>query len=177
MEHIGARLRELISAKTIERIRYVQMKETTGISVDIWKNFWFNRKKPDAEMIESVARAWPEYAYWLATGATDLKHGHICPVNAICLEKRKEDNNIGNVNYFRRSINACIAIEEAISGSSPEQAKEITTHIINFLNGENIHEINNETYLVVDNIFKQIKSTNTASSLRDAEVKLEKNND
>lgn len=28
-------------------------------------------------MIQAVSRLWPEYAFWLATGVTDAKHGHI----------------------------------------------------------------------------------------------------
>ncbi|WP_139133208.1 hypothetical protein [Pandoraea sp. ISTKB] len=77
MEQIGDRLKLLISARTDDRLRYVQLETVTGISADRWKNFWFGRKRADAEMIEAASKAWPETAFWLACGATDVQFGHI----------------------------------------------------------------------------------------------------
>jgi hypothetical protein len=34
-------------------------------------------------MIECLARLWPSYAFWLATGITDAKHGHISCRNGV----------------------------------------------------------------------------------------------
>ncbi|MCW5134610.1 MULTISPECIES: hypothetical protein [Burkholderia] len=79
MENIDERIRHLISAKTDDSRRYKQLEEATGISAAIWKNFWFGRKRPDADMVERLSVAWPAHAFWLATGLSDLAYGHRVP--------------------------------------------------------------------------------------------------
>ncbi|WP_146123133.1 hypothetical protein [Burkholderia multivorans] len=79
MGNIDERIRQLISAKTDDSRRYKQLEEATGIPAATWKNFWFARKRPDADMVERLSLAWPAYAFWLATGLPDLAYGHRIP--------------------------------------------------------------------------------------------------
>ena len=76
---IRERMKHVISAQTADKARYIQLKELTGISGDVWKNFWFDRREPDAHMLESLCIAWPQYAFWLSTGITDPIYGHVAP--------------------------------------------------------------------------------------------------
>lgn len=78
---VKERMKFVIAAETADRSRYVQLKDVTGISGDVWKNFWFDRREPDAYMLETLSQAWPKYAFWLATGITDPERGHIAPSN------------------------------------------------------------------------------------------------
>lgn len=107
MEKIGDRLRQLIAAKTDSRLRYVQLESTTEISADLWKNFWFGRKKADAEMIEAASKAWPEHAFWLATGITDVQFGHVAAVSENTFpEAHPRQTYPASSEYFRASVRA-----------------------------------------------------------------------
>jgi hypothetical protein len=37
------------------------------------------RRVPSSKMIETAARLWPKYAFWLASGLTDEEYGHTYP--------------------------------------------------------------------------------------------------
>lgn len=76
---IKNRMRQVIATGTPDRSRYIDLMEKTGISANIWKNFWFDRKEPDAHMVERLCQAWPEYALWVTTGVSDVAHGHKAP--------------------------------------------------------------------------------------------------
>lgn len=107
MEQIGDRLKLLVSARTDDRLRYVQLETITGISADRWKNFWFGRKKADAEMIEAVSKAWPETAFWLACGASDVQFGHIAGSSENTFpEAPLRQTMPATVEYLRASVRA-----------------------------------------------------------------------
>jgi hypothetical protein len=74
------RLKFLISQKTPERGRFTMLAELGGAPMESWKAFWHGRQRPTTDMLQAVARNWPEYAYWLATGGTDQQYGHRAPV-------------------------------------------------------------------------------------------------
>ncbi|WP_186165182.1 hypothetical protein [Burkholderia gladioli] len=115
MEKIGDRLKQLIAAKTDDRLRYVQLESATGISADLWKNFWFGRKKADAEMIEAASKTWPENAFWLATGITDTQFGHVATIpDATYPELNPRQSMPASSEYFRASVRARAAAFECI---------------------------------------------------------------
>jgi len=59
------------------RGKFAQLEEMTGIGAESWKSFYYGRQRPNPDMIEAVCRAWPEYAFWIATGFTDSAAGDI----------------------------------------------------------------------------------------------------
>ncbi|NHZ90182.1 hypothetical protein F2P45_14320 [Massilia sp. CCM 8733] len=76
---IADRLRSLIDARTDKRGKFAQLEELTLIPAENWKSFYYNRQRPNPDMIEALAIAWPECAFWLATGIEDELHGHLDP--------------------------------------------------------------------------------------------------
>lgn len=76
---IATRLNALIREKTADRRRAKELEELTGIPATSWKNILSGKQRPTCHMIESAAKQWPEYAFWLATGLTDSKYGHSAP--------------------------------------------------------------------------------------------------
>ncbi|MEK6368044.1 MAG: hypothetical protein V4803_16600 [Burkholderia gladioli] len=130
MEHIGDRLKMLIATRTDDRLRYVQLENTTGISADRWKNFWFGRKKADAEMIEAVSKAWPENAFWLACGSTDCKFGHVAPMPALAFPENTNSAKPASAEYFRALVRAkdcALAIVERLNERTGADADEKLT--------------------------------------------------
>ena len=71
------RLKIILEKRTPSRGRFNELSQVSKVPVDTWKSFWYGRQRPTVEMIETVAKLWPEYAFWLITGLTDQTHGHI----------------------------------------------------------------------------------------------------
>lgn len=125
MEKIGDRLKQLIAAKTDDRLRYVQLESATGISADLWKNFWFGRKKADADMIEAASKTWPENAFWLATGVTDAQFGHVAGIpDATFPEPNPRQGMPASSEYFRASVRARAAAFACIDALQSDAKNE-----------------------------------------------------
>jgi len=58
------------------------MAELTAISPTNWQNVMRRKQRPTAEMIEAVARVWPEYVAYISTGKTALPEQKI-PANGV----------------------------------------------------------------------------------------------
>lgn len=60
------------------------LAKRTGIRHDSWRNLLkvqnAGKQRPTHQMIQSIAREYPEYAFWLATGLTHEEAGHISPI-------------------------------------------------------------------------------------------------
>lgn len=74
---IQARLRAVIETVTDERGRFAELEKLTQVSANSWKSFWHGRQRPTCDMIEAICTHWPHHAFWIATGITDAKFGHV----------------------------------------------------------------------------------------------------
>ncbi len=45
-------------------------------------------RSPRADVLEAIAREWPQYSYWLLTGETMPEQGHISPE----IERARKDS-------------------------------------------------------------------------------------
>jgi len=125
MEKIGDRLKQLIAVKTDDRLRYVQLESTTGISADLWKNFWFGRKKADADMIEAASKTWPEHALWLASGITDVQFGHVAGLSESTFpEAHPRQGMPASGEYFRASVRARDAAYACVDALNANEKRE-----------------------------------------------------
>jgi hypothetical protein len=79
MKTITERLKALIDHTLLPERKFKALEELTNISSGTWRTWWNRDSKPSGEMIEAVAKNWPECAFWLVTGITDPEHGHISP--------------------------------------------------------------------------------------------------
>jgi hypothetical protein len=95
--NIADRLKTLIDTNADKRGKFAQLEGMTNISSENWKSFYYGRQRPNPDMIEAVAKLWPEHAFWLVTGITDAQRGHIDPygppetgtsLDAIYMERR-----------------------------------------------------------------------------------------
>lgn len=73
------RLVALICARVPEKGRFRTLAAKSQLTEDAWRGMWYDRQRASVFMIEFAAREWPECAFWLATGITDLRHGHVAP--------------------------------------------------------------------------------------------------
>ena len=83
-----------------------------GTLVSLWRRwrsppyagrgFW--EKLASLTMIQALARLWPSYAFWLATGITDTANGHIAPMTALTFPERVYSDDGGSSSYFHQSL-------------------------------------------------------------------------
>jgi hypothetical protein len=77
MDDIFERFKTVIRQNTAENRRWVELAELTDIPATSWNKAVNGKQRPTAEMIEAVGCLWPEYVFWMITGVTDAKHGHV----------------------------------------------------------------------------------------------------
>ena len=78
-DSISTRLKLVIYCNTKEKRRFPQLETLTGIPQATWRSWWKHGVVPSGALVEAVAKQWPEFAYWLATGMTDIDCGHRMP--------------------------------------------------------------------------------------------------
>lgn len=76
---LAMRLKTLIYAEIKESKRYATLEMLTDIPAATWRSWWIRGVSPSGQMIESVSKKWPQYAFWLITGITDIRCGHGMP--------------------------------------------------------------------------------------------------
>ncbi|QYG05078.1 hypothetical protein [Janthinobacterium sp. PAMC25594] len=100
---IADRLKVIIDSKTDKRGKFAQLESITPITAENWKSFYYGRQRPNADMIEAIARAWPQYALWLATGYVDPAYGHSAPSDHGFPKKSMDQSNTAA--YFKEVEN------------------------------------------------------------------------
>lgn len=81
-----------------------RLGEQTGIPAQRWRNVVSGRQKATTAMVEALAKRWPQYGFWLATGITDVANGHRAPVNAVTYPERVQLDDGFSAAYFRSAI-------------------------------------------------------------------------
>lgn len=72
-------MRLVILSQTPEKRRFPILESLTGVSENTWRTWWNRGGTPSGALVEGVGRAWPEFAFWLTTGLTDVEYGHRIP--------------------------------------------------------------------------------------------------
>jgi hypothetical protein len=106
MEPLHARLKAVIERHTQAHRRFKELEEKTSISAATWKTYWTRGSRPSAELIEAVGKAWPEYAFWIGTGVTDEKHGHVSAVAEETFPETGRSAQSACTAYFKACIQA-----------------------------------------------------------------------
>jgi hypothetical protein len=76
---LAERFASLLRERTEEARRFKALEDESGIPAVSWRTAMNGGQRPTAEMLEVVAGKWPEHAYWLLTGCTDNRNGHVSP--------------------------------------------------------------------------------------------------
>lgn len=76
---LATRLKLLLMAETKERGRYSSLEADTGIPAATWRTWWNRGGAPGGQLVEAAGKKWPQFAFWLVTGHTDIRCGHDMP--------------------------------------------------------------------------------------------------
>lgn len=90
-----------VLAVTPERGRPRFLEERTSVPAESWKKFLLGRQRATLEMLEAVCREWPEYAFWISTGLTDVEHGHVAISGVLPAIEPAEEGIEQSRRYFR----------------------------------------------------------------------------
>ena len=167
--NVAKRLRAIIAQEVNARTRYLTLQDSTGIKTDTWKNFWFERREADVNMLEAVARLWPQYAYWLATGATDAVNGHFCPTSELQIEPSSITNkgNVSDLPYLKAGVDVVKSIELIENPHVSEEEKTDAYRTIErFIDGAVVHNTKEQNWGLIDSAFKSIKQFTKIRKLR-----------
>ncbi|WP_321893815.1 hypothetical protein [Paraburkholderia tropica] len=81
-----------------------RLAERTGVLSRRWRKVYARQQKMTSDMFEALARLFPLYAFWLATGVTDAVNGHVAPLTAQTFPERLHTDSMESTAYFRASI-------------------------------------------------------------------------
>lgn len=124
---IAARLKLVVLAQTPDKRRFPTLEVLTGVSENTWRTWWKRGGTPSGALVEGVARAWPEYAFWLATGLTDVEYGHQIPELHISVvgyisnypEGKLKEERILAIEYFK----VCKELQDSLHTSVTERTR------------------------------------------------------
>lgn len=112
--NIDERLIFLIERQTQPSRRFKELEELTKISANRWQSVWHKRQRPMPDMLEIAAQIWPEHAFWLITGITDVEHGHVAPSGVVPTLEPMEKSTNATRDYF----NVQIQCKRKVDGNS-----------------------------------------------------------
>ncbi|MBV8380031.1 MAG: hypothetical protein JO369_04605 [Paucibacter sp.] len=78
-QSLSTRLKLLLLAETKDKGRYSWLEGQTGIPAATWRTWWTRGGVPGGQLVEAAALKWPQFAFWLVTGHTDVRCGHDMP--------------------------------------------------------------------------------------------------
>lgn len=97
---INDRMQLIISLVIPKKNRFKFLSEISNIPETTWRTWNLRSSSPSSQMIESIAKNYPCYAFWLITGIEDKKFGHVMPN---ILNNSNEVHEISK-NYFDLEI-------------------------------------------------------------------------
>lgn len=121
-EGISARLRAIIEYAVPVKGRIGWLEEHTGIPRGTWQTFLRRTDAtPGGDMVQAVARLFPRYAFWLASGLTDQDFGHTNPRGSKCFpEHPAHEDQKRFDDYFSH----CMALQMNVYGDGAVMMEE-----------------------------------------------------
>ncbi|CAM2194586.1 protein of unknown function [Paraburkholderia kururiensis] len=118
MQNIDVRLRAVIEHEFATSRRFKTLQDATGIDANRWKAVWHGRQRVMPDMIEAIAKRYPQYAFWLAAGISDPAYGHVAPGKEgfpVAAEAQQTTTR-----YFQEAIKAKQAAMNAFQAWEPD---------------------------------------------------------
>lgn len=90
------------------------LEARTAISRKSWNNFFRSKQSSTPAMIEASASLWPQFAFWLVTGITDVVNGHVAPESVRTFPERETVEDEWSTKYFATQLRLRSALPAAI---------------------------------------------------------------
>jgi hypothetical protein len=76
---LDSRARLILVSYLLGKKMFPILSKSTEIPMENWRSWWKRGVVPNGLIVEAIGKIWPQHAYWLTTGMTDLRCGHIMP--------------------------------------------------------------------------------------------------
>lgn len=76
------RLIELIDHIADHRQPWSDLQAKTGISGQRWRSAYRRSQRPTSDMLEAIAKHWPQYVCWLIAGSVEIASHQVTPADA-----------------------------------------------------------------------------------------------
>lgn len=73
--------------ETYGRGFWLDLQKFSDIPAQRWRSAYALRQSITVEMLDILGRLYPQYAFWLATGNTDMSGGHRAPEGQRIIER------------------------------------------------------------------------------------------
>lgn len=84
---------------------WTELGKSSGIETTRWRRVYDRKQRITSDMLEVLAKKYPQFAFWLVTGITDAVNGHVAPANAqIFPERLYGESGSDDVQYFSHSL-------------------------------------------------------------------------
>jgi hypothetical protein len=80
---IEDRCRSILKSETPDRGRFRVLAERSGLTESNWKSFFYDRQRPNPEMLGWVCEEWPQYTMWMMTGVERPEIGQTRPLSVV----------------------------------------------------------------------------------------------
>lgn len=83
---ISMRLLSLVDSKLANHKNFfAELEHTTGVDRESWRHWYLKPEvtDPSTRLLRAAFDRWPEHAFWLATGLTDVAAGHVASDESI----------------------------------------------------------------------------------------------
>lgn len=81
-----------------------RLAQLTGIASKRWRQVHARKQRVTSDMVEVLARTYPQHAFWLVTGITDALNGHVAPRSSLTFPERLEIASDATNDYFHCSL-------------------------------------------------------------------------
>lgn len=112
LSSISTRMRQLVEKKLPKYGRFQELERITNIKNATWQTWGRGRQRPTEQMIQAVATAWPEHAYWLVTGDELVLEGMTNPTK----EYDRETQTL--VEFTAKTLSMRLAIKNELFAAS-----------------------------------------------------------
>lgn len=128
-----------------------RLEAQTGVKSSKWRLLASGKQKVTPELIEAAARLWPQYAFWLATGITDVANGHTAPETATTFPEYSHADDHVSTSYFDLSIKLQ---EKVLEGTKTPAALDRTYVLGAWIGGK---ALDNAYLLCESDDYKQLR--------------------
>lgn len=147
MSSINSRMKTLIEVKLPKYGRFKELERLTKIKNATWQTWSRGGQRATSNMIEAIACAWPEHAYWLVTGDELPNEGMTNPT-------KKQSREMQTLTEFTaRVLGTRLAIKDEVMAFSSWNS------IIGENNKTDEVEVNEEAVRTITDKFLELTSS------------------
>lgn len=145
------RFLSVVLANTRESRRAAQLAALTDIPAASWQKALEQKQKPTLDMLQWVARLWPNNAFWLITGITDARGGHVSSsdsgIDGVFFPERRMMMRNAAKPYFEQVIHVQRCLQEHGQVDHEDAVRVIALELARVAENEALAKLDNKSLI------------------------------